>query len=132
MIEHILSSIVFEYDNLLSSYERVYESLKSTECRSIDDYIIVLGNVSEYITSINEIQDNIHKLRGKLKTDIHSDLLIDSVLDGYSKGRIEYINSRISHVIQYLKVFEQSGRAVLRHGNEGTVSNFNEVYINKC
>lgn len=114
LMERVLSDIVNEYNILLDSYERMYESFKSIDYTKVDDYISTLENSRKYVGSISETQIRIENLREKIREVINNELIIDSLIEGVSSGRIGYINDRIQYIISCLESYEELGKDLLR------------------
>lgn len=117
-MENILKSILEEYGRLLELYEKIYENFKFAAAGDADGYISVMNKNSQYLEPISIIQKNIEGIRRELKKTISSDILIDSVLDEYSQGRVSETNSRIVYIIKSIREYEENGMAALEEEME--------------
>jgi hypothetical protein len=105
-LEQILEKIIDDYSRLLKLYEKLYDKLKDASSANI---IEVLHGTRYYISSISHIQKEIENLLKQIAPGMNNNLLIDSMLNNYSKGRIGEISSRIESIIESLNSYRETG-----------------------
>jgi hypothetical protein len=127
IMDQVLNNIMEKYNRLLELYEEVYEKFKCADAGSVDTYLKIVDESSSLLNDISENQKKIEDLRKEL--NIHSDVLIDSILEGYSKGKIGQINLKIEEFINSIEVCKKKGIDALKIEDERVQNDLKDLGI---
>lgn len=128
-MEQILTNIVEEYNKLLELYEEMNDNFISADYGNVDECVTRMGENIKYMEPISDSQKRIADLRMELKKDISSDILIDSLVDDFSGGRIGIINERIGNIIQSIQSYEIKSKALLEQEMEKLEGSLEDIGI---
>jgi hypothetical protein len=116
-----------EYIRLLELYEKLYEKFKSADTVNADEYMEIIDESRSRIIEISKCQNNIEVLRGRL--GIHSDILIDNMLEVYSAGKVGQVNLKIEEIVCTIRDYEKRYMDILKTENQKVQDVINSLDI---